>query len=237
MNVTHNFSMEEAFYKEFSTILPSHLYFFVIANINCMASIATLNVLFKNSMFKSQTFFLIKIFFIHDLISSMYSTSWGVVVICMDILRSPIFFKKLSCFLVTGWQFFFIRNNSIFTFIISIDRLISTIYPQISPPEKITFPYLCLIFFGLSFSIVLQVFNILFDKFDDVLLVYCSARNSFGSLTIPLLFINTLFGGATCIVYITLFIFARFKINHVGQMPNQSTNIPLSCKNPTCIVN
>lgn len=137
MNATVDLSFQETqFYELFLEVLPSTSFLVVAVFFDFLAGVMTMNVLFKNPIYKSNTFTLIKLLLINYAFLSSLVLCFDTFKIVSGLLKTPIFFKQYFCFALTGWELFFLRNNAIMTLIISIDRLKSTINPQITISEK-----------------------------------------------------------------------------------------------------
>jgi len=208
--------------------LKINLVFLVLCLLNCICCLTSLKILLTNKTdYNSRTFAYIKLFFVNELILSMY----GICVTFWHIFNATHghdeVYSKRRCFSLIGLQSFLVRNQFTLNLLISIDRLtvfVKMIRKKLTIDDengwKCTWWFFVPISLLFSMNILLQISSYL-DKYDETLILFCSLKESYGE-HVGLLF-NTVIlleSWLTFFIYIFLLTLTKCKLDKIKSSAN-----------------
>jgi len=161
-----------------------------------------------------RVFLLVRTLFVNDMLKSMDTFIYQGWHMRNFLFSAPEVLSLRACFSRTSLQIYFMTLYQLLDMLIAIDRLISVLAPM----KYLTFHskrYYVLISIACGFCASCCLSGH-FDTFSDaVTLLYCSSRNSFGRIWQYLVYaIMFVFDSTTVLVYTTMIIVVRLKINH-----------------------
>jgi len=215
-NNTSTISLEDLSIKTIRSLLIPQLLYLIFGTVNLISALLCSIVLFRHrKKFSGRTFSFLRLFFVQDCFLTLYmlifNSLWHLY---NNLFSRAEIFPRYVCFRFTGVLFCMVINNSLLTFLISIDRLRITLRPK-SGNVKFNWTF-CTIIMLIGPSIISCVLYIvsLFDNADSstAFVVYCTTRSSTGpKMTLILWYMLTISSYATLLVYLIMLLFTWFK--------------------------
>lgn len=206
-----NESLRNASLQRIHQYAPFLVNYLSVGLLNCVVCFLTINVLLRNKLLTGWTSIFLKSFFVNDFISSFLFVCFAGWHILNSVFEWDEVMTYPKCFMLASFQFFFSVNNHILTFMLSIDRLLSIVNPQIQTSQESKFCVIGVLSMPFLFSGGIMVAS-LADKFKEGYLVFCSVRESGGEyMTKPRWICLTVVSCLTVIVYCIMLVIATFK--------------------------
>jgi len=189
--------------------------------LNMVCCSFTLTIMLKCKLMNGRGFQLLKFFLSNDLLASFMMFVYNVFHLSHNILDVPELMSRRRCFALFGLQYLFVFNDTLITFLISVDRTISVFFPHFymhSMPAGLNIHF----FVASTVTSCLVYVGGLFDRFPTEFVFYCTARGSAGVyLSIYYWIISTALSFCTCTVYAILLLFLRFRITQSSSNNDQ----------------
>jgi len=227
-NTSTSKSLESLSIATIRSLLIPQLLYLVFGTVNLLASTICIIVLFRGKQFTGRTFVFLRLFFVQDFLLTLYMLVVNSIWHLFNNLfgRSEIF-PRYACFRFTGVLFCMVINNSMLTFMISIDRLRMTLKPTLGSLKFKWTPGTAFMILTPSMVSCLLYIVSLFDNADSsTIVLYCTTRSSTGPKT-TLLFWYTLTSSsyATLFIYLFMLLTARCKLAQIDTSTENGNQI------------
>lgn len=198
-------------------VFPTWVIIVFVEIANSLSAVASMWIIYKNNEFHHSTFILLFALFLNDFVMACYEYALLIWHFYSYFVKHSEVVSLNTCLPIMFGILMISFNNFVFSTSISIDRMISLIWPlQYVNIERRWYFYVVLASIFYSCSMTIPLF---WDNFSSPYVLYCSVRTSLGSLYQYLVWcVAFFFYTITISIYVTVLVLIKCGFSLFGEI-------------------